>query len=511
MIGDLILKYRVESLLSNSLLGDIYTGIHVETKEKVIIRCINFQSTANIEVRLRLKNNLNLLSQINHPGIAKVYDHTESGSYLFIISEFIQGKSLTKYREDYTNFFKHIIQENFYSGLLDIFSLVHSKGIVHGHIKPSNILITPDDKIKVINFGLSDFSEFKIEYSGKKSTNSLLAISFSSPEQLQKKSIDQKSDVYSLGVLLFFLITGKNPYQSISDEDDLIKKIITEPFPLDAKNTEGVPEKYIAIIKKATAKYPDDRFLNCEQFKAALNSTSIQLPVEKKKEGTFILEPGTVVVIDKSKPISEIKKIPVQPKVVTPVQKGSPFNNSQYVAKNVSAVRGISIAIGVVALVFGIMVTFFINSEKKTDTKNIYVEQENPQSMIDSMLFEQKRMMDSLSKMMDTAISDSVYEKVDQMPEFPGGKDNLTKWLKNNVHYPQKAKQANITGEVTVSFVIDEKGSPVDIKVIKDIGGGCGEEAIRLINRMPVWKPGKQSGKNVKIRFEVPVKFEAEK
>ncbi|MFH0867158.1 MAG: TonB family protein [Bacteroidota bacterium] len=504
MIGTVILKYRIETLLGSSLLGDIYTGIHIETKVKVIIRCINFQSTANIEVKLRLKNDLCLLSQINHPGIAKIYDHSESGSNLFIISEFIEGKSLIKYREEYKNFFAHIIQEGFYSGLLGIFSLVHSKGIVHGHIKPSNILITSDDKIKVINFGLSDFSEIKTEYSNKKNNNNLAAIIYSSPEQLQKKSIDQKSDIYSLGVLLFFLLTGKNPYQTISDDDELIKMIISEPFPLDVKNTEGLPEKYIAIIKKATEKNTENRFQNCEQFKAAFNFPAQPTTVEKKTE----VKPVTPVIVDKPKPVSVHSETPVAPHKTMPVQTGSTFNKSQYGQKNVSAAKGLSIGLGVVVAV--VLVTFlsvFINSEKKTDTDNNYTEQEYQENMLDSMLNQQEHLLDSINKSIDTTISDSVYVKADQMPEFPGGKDSFTKWLKNNVHYPQKAKQANIKGDVTVSFVIDEKGKPTDVKVVKDIGGGCGEEAEKLIDRMPGWKPGKQNGRNVKVRFEVPVIF----
>lgn len=501
MSGTIILKYRTETLLNSGLLGDVYTGTHIETKEKVIIRCLNFQSTSNIEIKLRIKNDLYLLSQINHPCIAKVYDYSESGGNLFIITEFIQGKSLKKYRVEFPDFFTQIIQEGFYSSLLDIFSMVHGKGIIHAHINPSNILVTPGNKIKAVNFGLSEFSETKIENAPKKNNENLLAICYSSPEQLQNKVISNKSDIYSLGALLFFLLKGKNPYEGITSGEILIKKILSEPFPLDVRNTEGIPEKYIAIIKKATEKNSEDRFLNCEQFKAAFNFPAKAVTTEKKPEKkteTVLLPPP---IVNKQKPVSQqtIKKI----------QTENLFNKSPNTSKNLTTTKGVAIGLGVVMLVFGILLSVFINSSKKSDNDYTYKVQENQYKIDDSLLIQQEQILDSINKSNVALIADSVYEKVDQMPEFPGGKDGFKNWLKKTVHYPKEAKQSNIHGEVIITFVIDEKGRAANIKIKKDIGGGCGEEAAKVISRMPGWKPGKQNEKNVKVRFEVPVSFNA--
>ncbi|MBP7496944.1 MAG: TonB family protein [Bacteroidales bacterium] len=99
------------------------------------------------------------------------------------------------------------------------------------------------------------------------------------------------------------------------------------------------------------------------------------------------------------------------------------------------------------------------------------------------------------------------YLIVEQMPEFPGGEEKLLKYLQNNIVYPQTAKENNITGKVFVTFVISRDGAVKDVKVLKGIGGGCDEEAVRVIKNMPKWQPGKQDGKSVDVRFNLPIKF----
>ena len=93
------------------------------------------------------------------------------------------------------------------------------------------------------------------------------------------------------------------------------------------------------------------------------------------------------------------------------------------------------------------------------------------------------------------------------MPTFPGGDAALYKYLGKNIKYPPIARENNITGMVVLKFVINEDGSISDIQVLRDIGGGCAEEAIRVVKKMPNWKPGKQRGKAVKVHFNLPVRF----
>lgn len=83
----------------------------------------------------------------------------------------------------------------------------------------------------------------------------------------------------------------------------------------------------------------------------------------------------------------------------------------------------------------------------------------------------------------------------------------LYKYLASNIHYPALAKENNITGKVYVTFVVEKDGSIANPRILRDIGGGCGQEAIRVVKSMPKWKPGKQRGKAVRVQFNLPVSF----
>lgn len=96
---------------------------------------------------------------------------------------------------------------------------------------------------------------------------------------------------------------------------------------------------------------------------------------------------------------------------------------------------------------------------------------------------------------------------VSEMPEFPGGDRGRIEFLASNIKYPQMAKEAGIMGKVYVNFVIDENGNVVEAKLIRGIGGGCDEEAMRVINSMPKWKAGKQNGIAVRVQFSLPIEF----
>jgi protein TonB len=102
---------------------------------------------------------------------------------------------------------------------------------------------------------------------------------------------------------------------------------------------------------------------------------------------------------------------------------------------------------------------------------------------------------------------EEIFTIVEKMPEFPGGTEQLFKYLGKNIEYPPMAKDAGIKGKVYVTFVVDKDGSITDVKVLRGIGGGCDEEAIRVVKGMPKWNPGKQRGKSVRVQYNLPINF----
>lgn len=101
----------------------------------------------------------------------------------------------------------------------------------------------------------------------------------------------------------------------------------------------------------------------------------------------------------------------------------------------------------------------------------------------------------------------NIYTIVEEMPSFPGGEKARDRFLAENINYPTKASKAGIQGTIYLQFVIDRNGSVKDVKVLRGIGGGCDEEAIRVIEMMPKWIPGKQNGKTVNVKFDMPIYF----
>lgn len=129
-----------------------------------------------------------------------------------------------------------------------------------------------------------------------------------------------------------------------------------------------------------------------------------------------------------------------------------------------------------------------VNAEVTDDTKNIE---------ITPVVVEEE----------EEVVEEQIFTVVENDPEFPGGMEALYKYLAQNIKYPQLARDNNITGRVYVTFVVEKDGSIANPKVLRDIGGGCGQEAIRVVKSMPKWTPGKQRGKAVRVQFNLPVNF----
>ena len=96
---------------------------------------------------------------------------------------------------------------------------------------------------------------------------------------------------------------------------------------------------------------------------------------------------------------------------------------------------------------------------------------------------------------------------VEEMPSFPGGEQELFKYLGKNIKYPKKAKKKGVEGVVYANFVVDTTGEITNVKILRGIGGGCDKETIRVIKKMPNWKPGKQRGENVRVSYNLPIRY----
>ena len=139
---------------------------------------------------------------------------------------------------------------------------------------------------------------------------------------------------------------------------------------------------------------------------------------------------------------------------------------------------------------------FITETERRGDTSTYTIEPFTLSGNLFGQLFD-----------LATSYEDTVYQIVEQMPQYTGGEEAMMKYVAENIKYPQAAKDKNISGRVFVSFVIEKDGSVSNVKVVRGIGGGCDEEAARVIKEMPKWKPGMQKGKPVRVNYMMPIFF----
>jgi protein TonB len=128
-------------------------------------------------------------------------------------------------------------------------------------------------------------------------------------------------------------------------------------------------------------------------------------------------------------------------------------------------------------------------------------------ALVTSPTAAQKKLKDSNTPAKTTQPVEKVYDQTNEMPEFPGEKNDLVKYLIQNTRYPELAMKNGVQGAVIVRFVIDKEGKVKDPKVVKGVGSGCDEEALRVIRSMPDWKPAIHNGKAVSVFFNLPVQF----
>jgi periplasmic protein TonB len=148
-----------------------------------------------------------------------------------------------------------------------------------------------------------------------------------------------------------------------------------------------------------------------------------------------------------------------------------------------------------------------VTTEEVVEDADIFNQDELAQTTNEAVVVTEEVAEVVKEEVIEVEESKPVFTIVEEMPSFPGGEAERNKFLAENIVYPQQATENGIQGTVYVSFVVDSKGNVTDVKVLRGIGGGCDEEAVRVVKMMPQWHPGKQNGKLVRVLFNMPIYF----
>jgi len=262
-------KYKILRLIGEGGMSSVYEAEHEMLGSKVAIKVLNPILSSNEQIRTRFKNEAKVMAALNHSNITKVIDFDEQPHQLSIIREYLEGEDLSDFIKRKGSPSDDQISKIF-AQTLAAFHYAHLKGIVHRDIKPSNIFLLPDGTVKVLDFGIAKLYEANQEMT--QTGTQMGTPIYMSPEQVKAdKTIDLRSDIYSLGVTLFFTVTGKPPYDgSTTSQFDIFNKIVFEPLPGLQKQSIYEP-----IIVKACAKDRNDRFQNCKEFAMAIENLKV--------------------------------------------------------------------------------------------------------------------------------------------------------------------------------------------------------------------------------------------
>ena len=302
MIPEKLGKYKIIRLLGEGGMSRVFEAEHTFLKKRVAVKVLNNELASKSVFRERFKNEALIMAKLDHPNIAGIIDFEEDDDSLAIIMEYVEGLTLSEHVQQQGGL---KVQEavEVQKILLRTFAYAHHRGIIHRDVKPSNIIIEPDkgNLLKVLDFGIAKFIHGDANLTG--TGMQMGTPMYMSPEQVRdSKHIDHRSDIYSLGVLFYFLLTGKSPYNVNTLE--IYSKILNEKLP----QIINYP-KLNAIVKKATGKNADERYQSCEEFLVFLEKSeedfrSVSKVKKEKPEKNIIEEPEEETLIEKVKIIA---------------------------------------------------------------------------------------------------------------------------------------------------------------------------------------------------------------
>ncbi len=260
-------RYEILQTLGQGGMGVVYLARQKKLDRLVAIKAISPYLAQEPEIRERFAAEASVLARLSHPNIVTLYDYIEEPDALYLVMEYVEGKPLSEILKAGPLPLESI-RKYFYQ-ILDAFTYAHGRGVIHRDIKPSNIIITPEGQVKILDFGVAKI--LSADHSQTRTGMRLGTLMYMSPEQVKgEKNIDARSDIYSLGVVLFEMLTGRPPYDPDLGEFEMSLRIVREPlFDLSHPPAE-IPQKILEIILQATEKSPDYRFSSCKDFKESL-------------------------------------------------------------------------------------------------------------------------------------------------------------------------------------------------------------------------------------------------
>ena len=258
-------RYLIEELVGVGGMCNVYRAFDAEALQTVAVKMLRDEYAADEEYLRRFRNESRAINALSHPNIVKIYDVVLDAPNPYLVMEYVSGITLKEYI-DRKKPLPGRTAANIAGLVLTALQCAHENGIVHRDVKPQNIMVTEKGEVKVMDFGIARFA---MSQSHTIDGNAIGSVHYISPEQALGGAVDQRTDIYSVGVILFEMLCGRLPFDGESPVSVALQQVEQNPKALRSLNP-NVPVGLEQITLHAMAKNPDDRYADCGEMIADL-------------------------------------------------------------------------------------------------------------------------------------------------------------------------------------------------------------------------------------------------
>jgi serine/threonine protein kinase len=302
-------RYKIEALLGQGGMSAVYKAIDPNLKRPVAVKLIHPHLSSNPEFVRRFEQEAAAVAQLRHPNIIQVFDFNHDDDFYYMVLEYLPGETLQKKMADL-----QMIEQRFsmdetvsiMSTICDAVHYAHQQNMVHRDLKPANVMLTPQKQPILMDFGVAKM----LGGSQHTATGAIIGTAkYMSPEQARGERPDERTDIYSLGVMLYEMVGGQAPFDGDTTIAVLMKHV-SQPVPDIRQLRSDIPDWLVAIIEKALAKKQQDRFQSAAEMAATLRGEAVDRP--------YLPPVRTVAIADKTELDIEIPQTPPPPPMPPP-------------------------------------------------------------------------------------------------------------------------------------------------------------------------------------------------
>lgn len=323
-------RYRIEGQLGKGGFGAVFLASHVATRQQVVLKVLKPDLTEDPTQVQRFYNEARASSQLSHPHTVRVHDFGQTdGGLLYIAMERLHGRELAQaIKEAPGGRIAPLRLARIAVAVCKSLSEAHHAGLVHRDLKPDNVFLCnvhgEDEFVKVIDFGIAKPVDAPVDGGLTRTGFTVGTPKYMSPEQVMQRSLDGRSDLYSLGIVMYQCLCGEVPFSGSTPMETLMAHVQMQAVPL-TQRVPGLPASLVAVVEKAMAKQPAERFADADAMRAALADVLIELqdssspPTQTGRRNAVVVgEPAPLAAAQEAKPQPPVDLAPAPaPAVLT--------------------------------------------------------------------------------------------------------------------------------------------------------------------------------------------------